>query len=168
MADLFVRCRRWRGAIAGIALAVTLVGPVLAGADEVTRTTYREAAEPICQKNTEANERILSGVRAEVNHGELTKAARKLAAASRALKATLSGLKALPRPPADQARLTRWFKYVAEEIGYFELAARQLKAGKKTQASKNVVRLTSTAARANAQVIPFEFTYCRLEPSRFT
>jgi hypothetical protein len=31
-----------------------------------------------------------------------------------------------------------------------------------------VNKLTTEAAAANNVVIPFEFTYCRLEPSRFT
>jgi hypothetical protein len=147
---------------------MALAGPLVARGDEVTRAEYREVAEPICKRNTEANERILSRVRSEVNAGELNKAGTKLAKAATALKGTLNQLRGLPRPTADQARLTKWFKYVSDEVGYFQLAARELKAGEKTEASKNVVRLTSTANRANAQVIPFEFVYCRLEPSRFT
>jgi hypothetical protein len=162
------RPRRWLSVIVGVAVALLLAGPMTARGDEVSRDEFREAAEPICKKNTEVNERILAGARAEVRHDEFGKAAKKLAAAGRALKGTLGQLKAIPRPTADQAHLAKWFKFIAEEVGYFELSARQLKAGKKTQASKSVVRLTSIADRANAQVIPFEFTYCRLEPSRFT
>src|SRR4051794_32465031 len=147
---------------------MALTGPLVAQGDEVSRAEYREGAEPVCKRNTEANERILSGVRKEVKSGELGKAATKLAKAAKALKGTLNQLRALPAPAADQARLMKWFKYISDEVGYFQLAARELKAGERTKAAQNVVRLTSTANRANAQVVPFEFVYCRFEPSRFT
>jgi hypothetical protein len=151
-----------------LAAALSLTAPLAAHADEVTRAGYREAAEPICQKNTEANERILVGVRADVRQERLGVAAAKLGRAAGALEEALAQLRALPPPAADQARLAKWLEYVKQEVGYFELASQQLKAGKKTAVSKTVVRLTRTAGRANAQVVPFAFKYCRFQPSRFT
>ena len=150
--------------------AITLLLLVAAAADaaEVSRFEYREAAEPICKVNTKANERILAGVKSEVRQGKLKSSAVKFAKAAAALKATQGQLEALPEPSADQARLRKWFGYVKSEVSYFEAIATKLKAGQKASAEQFVTRLTTTANQANNAVLPFEFDYCRLEPSRFT
>ncbi len=135
---------------------------------EVSRTEFKEAAEPICKADTKANERILAGVRAEVRHGKLGPAAIKFGKAAAALKSALVQLEALPRPAADGPRLEKWFATVKTEVGYFEAVSRKLKAGQRAAAESYVNKLTVTATKANNQVLPFEFTYCRLEPSRFT
>lgn len=140
----------------------------LALAAEATRESYREAAEPICKANTEANERILDGVRAEVRAGKLKPAAVKFSKAARELKATVAELRRLPRPSADRARLSRWLGKVEAEAVLFERVAAKLRAGERTEAQRMVVKLTTNAADANRIVIPFEFRYCRLEPARFT
>jgi hypothetical protein len=140
----------------------------VAGAAEVSRAGFRESAEPICRTDTQANERILAGVRDEVRAGKLGPAAGRFARAAKALKMALVQLEALPRPAADEARLRRWFATVGTEVGYFEAASRKLAAGQKAAAESYVTKLTVTANKANNQVLPFEFTYCRLEPSRFT
>ena len=161
------RVRALTAAILLAALLLLLVSRP-AGADEVTRESYKAAVEPICQSNTKANERILAGVRAEVKHDQLKPAAASMAKAARALRETLVQLRALPEPAADRDRLAMWFELVKEEVAKFKLAAAQLRAGKKAAASVTVVYLGSTANRANAQVIPFGFHYCLFEPSRFT
>jgi hypothetical protein len=150
-----------------IALTVALATSAARSA-EVTRESFREAAEPICKVDTEANERILAGVRAEVRSGKLRPPAIKFSKAATALSKALSQLESLPRPPADEARLSKWFGTVKLAVGYFEAESRKLKAGQKSAAEGLVKKLTLTASKANAQVLPFEFTYCRLEPSRFT
>lgn len=96
-----------------LAIAVTAGS---AGATEVSRASYREAAEPICKANTEANERILSGVRAEVRQGKFAAASAQFTKAARALKATLKELRALPQPAADRTRLAKWLGYVLSLI----------------------------------------------------
>jgi hypothetical protein len=146
----------------------TLAFAALAHAAEVTRDSYREAVEPICQVNTKANERILAGVRPEVRAGKLAPAAAQFAKAARALKTTLRQLGAVARPPADAARLGEWLTDVKAEAALFERIAAQLRAGQKSLAEHTVVELTTNAAKANNLVLPFEFHYCRLEPSRFT
>ena len=151
-----------------VALLAVLVLAIAAGAEEATRESYREAAEPICKANTQANERILAGVRSEVRQGKLKAAARRFEKAGKALRATLAELKALPRPAADRDRLSRWFGLIDTEVGLFAKTARYLAAGNKRAAQGMVVRLEGVAARANNVVFPFEFEYCRFEPSRFT
>lgn len=152
--------------VCGAVLLAPLAAPALAA--EVTRDSYREAVEPICRENTQANERILAGVKQEVRGGGLGPAAVRFAKAARALKATIGELKAVPPPPADRSRLSRWLGKVSTEAALFEAIAAKLRAGQKSQAEHLVVKLTSNAQQANDVVISFEFEYCRLEPARFT
>jgi hypothetical protein len=154
------------GAAALAAALLTLPGPLLAA--EVSRDSYREAVEPVCKVNTEANERIFAGVRAEVKKGKLKPASVQFEKAARALRETLGQLKPVPRPPADVQRLAHWFAEIEKEVSLFKATAAKLRTGDKSAAEKMVVRLTSQAERANAVVVPFQFRYCRLEPSRFT
>lgn len=150
-------------AIAALACMVSL-----AMAEEVTRETYKAQVEPICQANTKANEKILAGVRSEVKEGKLKLAGTQFAKAAAALKKAYNQIKAVPQPPADEAKLTKWLKYVQQEVKLFEEGARALKANNKTLTQRVVARLTSTANLANSQVSSFGFRYCKLNPSKFT
>lgn len=153
-------------ALLAASLLLFLALPALAA--EVGRAEYKEAVEPICHTDTKANERILAGVRTEVRKGELKPAARKFTKASVALKRALREIEAVPRPQADEARLTRWFAYVKVEAELFATAGRKLRAGDKPGAEHVVNKLIANANKANLQVLPFGFRYCRLEPARFT
>ena len=70
-------------AILSGSLIVAMVLAVAAFAAEVSRDEYEEAAEPICKTSAKANERILSGVRKEVQQGKLKPAATKFSRASK-------------------------------------------------------------------------------------
>jgi hypothetical protein len=153
------------GAIAATALALLTS---LASASEVSRDSYREAVEPICKADTQANERIFAGVKKEVRQGKLKPAAVKFSKAAVALKAAIAQIQKVPAPAADAARLSKWLGKVSNEAGYFEAVSKKLRAGDKAGAEHLVNKLTTDAGAANNVVIPFEFTYCRLEPSRFT
>lgn len=141
--------------------------PALAAQIDDEREIYKKAVEPICQKNTEANEKILAGVREKVKAGKLDAAAKQFRAAARALKRTRTQLLQVPKPPADATRLTKWLGYVKTEVELFESVARKLSNDEKTAAQKMVVRLISTARQANNQVLVYEFRYCRFQPSKF-
>jgi hypothetical protein len=162
-----LKLRRYSAFAAG-ALALALLAIPMAGATETTRPEYREKVEPICKANTIANERILTGVKAEVRAGKLKVAAVQFAKAGAALKKTWRQLGAVPQPAADQARLAKWLGYVKTEAELFERTGKKLKAGDKVGAQAMVIRLTHNADQANNQVLPFEFRYCRFEPSKFT
>lgn len=157
-------------AASAVALACVAVifGAGFAGAEAVTRDSYREAVEPICKTDTKANERILSGVRQEVKHDKLKAAARRFERAEKALRNTLAELKRVPGPPADAARISRWLGLIGNEADLFGKTAHYLAVGRKGAALGMVVRLESVARRANNVVVPFEFEYCHLDPSRFT
>jgi hypothetical protein len=149
-------------------LVVALLLAATAFAAEVGRAEYKEAAEPICKTNTQANERILTGVRKEVKVGKLKPAAAKFAKAATGQAKALRELEALPRPTADEARLAKWFSYLKIEAELFSAAGRKLKAGDKPGAEHVFAKLTPNANKANNEVLPFGFRYCRLEPSKFT
>jgi hypothetical protein len=140
----------------------------LALATETSRAEYVAAVEPICKANTQANEKILKNVKAEVSKGKLRLAGAQFAEAARALDGTYAQLKALPQPVADQTTLSRWLGDVKTEASVFGAAAKDLKKGDKAGAQANVLKLTNNANRANDLVLGFQFHYCRFEPSRFT
>jgi hypothetical protein len=152
----------------GAALALALILAATAFAAEVSRDEFKEAVEPICMANTKTNEKILAGVRQEVKTGKLKTAASKFTKASGELKRTLGELENVPEPVADEARLTKWFKLVKEEAELFGQAGAKLKAGDKAGAEHIVTKLTQNANKANLEVLPFGFRYCRLEPAKFT
>lgn len=134
---------------------------------EQTPETYREAVEPICKANTEANEKILKGVKQLVKEGKLDAAATKVFAAAKALKRTRTRLAAVERPAADATRLTKWLDYVKIEVQLFETLGRKLAHGERTAAQKMVVRLYTNARKTNNLVLDYEFRYCKFEPSKF-
>lgn len=154
--------------LSAVFVAFAMLSGPFAQAAEVTRESYKEAVEPICKTNTEANEKILKGVRQKVKAGKLKAAGTQFTKAGNALHKAIVQLKAVPQPTADEARLAKWLKYVAEEESLFLRAGKKLKAGNKNAAQALVVRLTSNANKANNEVLPFEFKYCRFEPSKFT
>jgi hypothetical protein len=156
-----------RGVAAALAVGVMAILATLALGAEVTRESYVAVVEPICKANSEANERILAGVQSEVRQGKLRPAATQFAKAARALRQTLDELRTVAQPTSDKPRLTKWFGHVKAEVELFEATAADLKAGQKAAAEHNSARLTSEANLANDQVLPFEFHYCRAEPSRF-
>jgi hypothetical protein len=147
--------------------ALLLVVAAPSFALEPEAQAYREDVEPICKRNTEANQTILKGVRANVKAGKLKKASRQLLAAAKALKHTREQLLKVPKPTADTARLTKWLKGVKTEIELLEAAGRKLAKGEKNAAQKMVVRLDSNARRTNNLVLDYEFRFCRFQPSKF-
>jgi hypothetical protein len=152
--------------IALFAVAAMLLLAVPAFAEQ-TQDTYKEAVEPICKVNTEANEKILKGVKQLVREGKLDAAATKVFAAAKALKRTRAHLVQVEKPPVDVARLTKWLGYVKVEVELFEAMGRKLAHGERNAAQRMVVRLYTNARKTNNLVLDYEFHYCRLEPAKF-
>ncbi|HET7589866.1 MAG TPA: hypothetical protein VFK14_06740 [Solirubrobacterales bacterium] len=150
-----------------LAALAMLLAAGAASAAEVGSTEYKERVEPICKRDTQANEKILDGVRANVKAGKLKRASRQLSAAAKALKHAYAQLSKVPKPAEDTARLTRWLKGVKAEAGLFEATSRKLAKGEKNAAQKMIVRLQSNATKTNNQVLDYEFRYCRLQPNKF-
>jgi hypothetical protein len=149
-------------------VALILGTASLAMAEEVTRSSYKEMVEPICQTNTKANEKILKDVRSDVKKGKLKLAGKAFAQAASALQKAYNQIQTVPQPAADEARLAKWLSYVKQEIGLFKSGSKALKSNNKHKAQQIVVKLTHTANQANSQVLAFGFHYCKLNPSKFT
>jgi hypothetical protein len=153
--------------ILSFAAMAALVAAVPSTAAEVTPSSYKETVEPICKTNTEANEKILKGVRENVKTGKLKKASRQVFAAAKALKRTREQLLGVPKPAEDAARLTKWLKGFKTEIDLLEATGRKLAKGEKNGALRMVVRLESNARQTNNLVLDYEFRYCRYQPGKF-
>lgn len=155
-------------AVAGIVLALT---PAPAAAEEPTRSQYVERVEPICKANSEANKRILANVRTKARSRDLAKmkeAGAQFIHASAVFGKTVQKIAAVPRPPADDDRLVRWFKQlgvVREKLRKLGVA---LKEGDEIKAAHEQIRVERASNAANNVGFAFDFNYCRLTASRFT
>jgi len=157
-----------RAASIAAMLGFALLAPITAAALEGPRAEYRDQVEPICRANTEANDHILRGVRANVRHGKLKPAGNQLIRASMALRRAVAELRKVPRPPGDARRLSEWLGEIAKQATLLQGAGKALLAGNRHRAGALVTQLSNGARRANALVVSFEFRDCRLEASRYT
>jgi hypothetical protein len=158
----------WVKLSVALALALVLAVPV-AGAIEPnpTRDEYVAAVEPICKANTEANSRILEGVKEQVKDGDLGPAGRRFIRAAVALGKSVRQIAAVPKPSVDEAKLEKWVSYLKQEQTYLQKIGKALKAGNKFQAQKYAVQLNRNNNRANNTVISFGFKHCRIDSSKF-
>lgn len=156
-------------AIGLVVVAIALVVPI-AGADEAvpTREEYVATIEPICEANSEANKRILRNVRSKVKAGKLRPAGNQFIRASEAFGSTLREISAVPRPPADDARLVRWFGALEVIEGRLRDVGKALLERDKIKATHETIRLQRSGNAANNVGFIFGFDQCRIKPSRFT
>src|SRR4051794_20606704 len=103
---------------AAILIVATALLPAAtaSAAEEPTRAQYVEQVDPICQANTEANKRILKNVKTKARSKSpktVRQAGSQFVQASTAFAATEKKIAAVPRPPADDARLLKWFKHLS-------------------------------------------------------
>jgi len=128
---------------------------------------YVEKSEPICKWNTINTRRILRGIRTEVRKGSLHQAGHNFGRAATSLKKTIERLEALPKPAADESRLTRWFAGLATEAHLLEKLARQLDKGHTKSLARTVLELRHQANVTNNIVLTFGFEFCLLQPARY-
>jgi hypothetical protein len=156
--------------VAGVlgALVMLLSASMALGASlDEERDAYKDQVEPICKQNRQANERVLKGVKKNIQNGKLKLAGTQFAKGAAALKKARTQLAAVPQPSADSARLTKWLGLIKTEVGLFEKVSKKLKAGDKRGAQRMALQLTSTVNRANNTVLAYEFKYCRVQTSQF-
>jgi hypothetical protein len=150
-------------------VAATLLVAGIARAEEgPERNAYVAQVEPICQANTEANETILRNVRQKVRNGRLKEAGKQFIHASAAFGAAVDKIAAVPRPPADEERLLKWFKFLRVVQADLRKLGKALKAGDKILATHETIRVERASNAANNVSYVFEFHYCHLSRSRFT
>jgi hypothetical protein len=151
-----------------LVMALLIAVPVAAAIEaDPTRDEYIAAVEPICKANTEANSRILEGVKQQVQQGQLGPAGRRFIRAATALGKSVRQIAAVPRPSGDAVKLEKWIGYLKQEKVYLQKIGKALKAGNKFQAQKYAVQLNRNNNRANNTVISFDFNHCRIDSSKF-
>jgi hypothetical protein len=151
--------------------AAMLLLAASAQADEgPNRTEYVEQVDPICQTNTEANKRILKNVKTKAR-SKSVKAVREAGSqfiqASSAFGTAEKKIAAVPRPPADDARLLKWFKHLSIVRTDLRKLGKALQENEKILAAHEQVRVERAANAANNVSFVFEFKYCHLTPSNF-
>lgn len=152
----------------GVALVAALgLGVSLASAEELTREGYVARVEPICKTNVEANRRIFKGAKGQVKAGKLKKAATHFTRAAIAFDKTIGQIEAVPHPPSDEAKLSKWLRYLHVESDFVRRIGKALAAGQKHRAESLSVLLNRNSTRANNAALGFGFDYCRIDPSRF-
>jgi len=155
--------------VLGLALVVSLLAavPVAVAVEQTPLDEYVDAVEPICKANTEANSRILTGVKDQVKKGKLVPAGKRFIRASGALGKSVTQIAKVPKPEEQAAKLTKWVGYLKNEKGFLQSIGKALKAGDKYKAQKLAVKLNDNNNKANNTVISFGFKECRIDSSRF-
>lgn len=153
----------------GLALAVALLVavPFALAVESPEREEYVAKVEPICKSNTEANSRILKGVKGQVQQDKLVPAGKRFIRASAALGKAVTQIAKVPQPSADAAKLTKWIGYLKQEKTYLQQIGGALKSKDKYHAQKLAVQLNNNNNKANNTVISFPFKECRIDSSRF-
>jgi hypothetical protein len=152
--------------VLALAVALLVTAPVaLAATPE--QVEYAEAVEPICKTNSEANSRILKGVKTQVQKEELVPAGKRFIRASSALGKAVTQIAGVPRPEAYAAKLGKWIGYLKSEKTFLQKIGKALKSKDKFEAQKLAVELNKNNNKANATVISFPFKECRIDSSRF-
>jgi hypothetical protein len=158
---------RW-AAIAAIALIALAVGAAIASAEVgPTRTEYVAGLEQICKPRSDATERAVRGVRADVRVERLAVAAGKFARAQRIFESTVRSISTVPRPPADRATLKRWFAALGQEEVYLGQMVRVLRANDVASFERVSAQFIREGNKANNAVVSFGFNYCDFKPTRF-
>jgi hypothetical protein len=155
--------------LAALIAAATLLSAAAAHAEEgPSRAEYVSQVDPICQANTEANKRILKNVRQKAKDDKLKEAGAQFTHASAAFGMTVDRIAAVPRPPADDARLLKWFKQLRIVQANLGKLGKALKQEDKILAAHEGIRVERSGNAANNVGFIFEFNYCRITPGRFT
>ena len=155
-----------RRLLAGVALLLALsVGSV--AAEELTREEYVARLERICKPGSDATERAVRGVRADIRHERLAVAGRKFARAKRIFAGTVGSISTVPRPAADRDTLKRWFAALGREQTYLGQMVKTLLAEDVAGFQRVSARFIHEGNKANNAVVSFGFEYCSFKPTRF-
>jgi hypothetical protein len=161
------RARQWQLALCLAALALAAPLDAAAAAEAPTRPQYVAQLEGICKPRSDATQRAVRGFRADVRQERLAAAAAKFSRAKRIFAATVRAISPVPRPPADQRTLARWFVRLRREILYLGRIAAALRASNVARFQRVSARFIREGNRANNVVVSFGFTYCSFKPARF-
>jgi hypothetical protein len=159
--------RRRRLAAAVLGAALLLTATTAAAAEAPTRDEYVARLEGVCKPDAEATQRAMVGARGDVRAERLTLAAGKFAQATSIFGSTVAKISAVTRPPADAAKLGKWFGYLKNQESYLRQITAQLRAGHAIQAQRLTARFIHNGNLANNTVLAFGFDYCSFKFSRY-
>jgi hypothetical protein len=149
------------------ALLTLLAGAVALAAEPPTRTEYVGQLEGICKPDALATQTAMRGARADLRAERLPAATAKFAKATRIFGGTVRKISAVPRPPADEAKLAKWFTLLNRQESYLRQITAQLRAGKAIKAQRLTARFIHSGNLANNVVLAFGFNYCSFKFSRY-
>jgi hypothetical protein len=162
---------RRQGTFAAIAAALLLaIAPVASGEEQMseqTRATYKQQVEPICKRDTLRSRRILRGAERRIKHQKLVPAGHQFLHVSRTFGQAIRRIVRVPPPPADTARLHKWFKYLRLVELRFHKLGLYLVHRQRTKATHESIRAERAGNTANNISFPFGFHYCRLSREHF-
>jgi hypothetical protein len=150
--------------VAMLAIAV----PAFAIGEPPTQEEYVAAVEPICKRDKEAAEEILEGARDNINGGRLRVAGSQLIRAAKRFGATIRQLLAVPRPPADEVKLQKWFEFLRIVKTRLAQTGKLYKEGKRLEATHESIRTERSGNAANNVSFSLGFRDCRMSRSRFS
>jgi hypothetical protein len=154
--------------IAFLALALVLLAAVSAPAAEApTRDEYVVRLESVCKPDAEATQRAMKGARGDVRAERLAVAAGKFAKATAIFGGTVNRISAVPRPPADSAKLGKWFTYLKRQQSYLGQITAQLRQDHAIKAQRLTARFIHNGNLANNVVLAFGFDWCSFKFSRY-
>ena len=157
---------RWL-AVAVLWVALLAAAASAAAAEAPTREEYVTQLEEVCKPDAEATQKAMKGARADVQAERLTLAAGKFARATSIISSTLKRISPVPRPPADAAKLSKWFGYLKNREGYLEQITAKLRAGQAIKAQRLTSRFIHNGNLANNTVLAFGFDSCSFKFSRY-
>jgi hypothetical protein len=163
------RGRERRPLVIGLALGLAAISAAATAfaAEAPTRAEYVARLERICKPGSEATQRAVRGVRADVHAERLRLAATKFANAKRIFARTVSAIAPVPRPGADRATLARWFAALGRETVYLGRTAAALRTEDIARFQRVSADFIHEGNKANNVVVSFGFNYCDFKPSRF-
>ncbi len=168
--------RRWRWiarggrrriAAAALLAALLAVAATATAAEAPTRDEYVTRLEGICKPDTEATQRAMKGARADISAERLALAAGKFAQATSIFGSTVKRISPVSRPPADAAKLSKWFGYLKAQESYLGQITAQLRADQAIPAQRLTARFIHNGNLANNTVLAFGFDSCSFKFSRY-
>lgn len=138
-----------------------------ASSEGPSRAEYVSGLEKICKPGSDDTVRVMKGVKSDVNHNRLKVALEKFEKATKIFSRTTASMESQPRPPADEARLEKWFTFLNRQQKYLEEISTQLRAGNKHKAQRLIPRFIHNGNEANNVTLAFGFNYCRFKFIRY-
>jgi hypothetical protein len=157
------------GTVAAMVAALLVVGAssLALAAETPTRREYVSRLEGVCKPRAQETQRVMKGVRDDIQAERDAVAAGKFARGGAIFGQTVKAMASVPRPVADTARLRKWFAYLGRQEEYLREITAHLRAGQTIEAQRSTARFIHNGNLANNVVLAFGFNYCSFRFARF-